>query len=185
MNIAKLQSAGISLALVLVSAVAKADTITQNFTVVFQNTPQTAENTKGFLQFNPALGTLNSVTASFTGNIDFIASASDGKYTVAFDRFAGGGGSELFFSDTTSSMFQTNTPVDPGAVTAQNGFVNYFITDLDLEVTDGVVLAGSTATGSLTYNYTPAAVTPEPSSLLLAGTALLGCAAQVRRRFGH
>ncbi len=165
------------------SAAANADTITQNFSVTFQNTSQTAENSSGFQQFNTNLGTLNSVRADFSANILFAPSAANGKYTLTFSGYAGGSSSpSLTISDTMSNMFQTNAPVDPGSVTGSNGFANYFLAFIDLSVQNGTVLAGSTAKGTLTYNYTPAAVTPEPSTLLLVGTALAG-AARLRQRF--
>ena len=43
----------------------------------------------------------------------------------------------------------------------------------------------STAAGTLTYNYTPTAVaaTPEPSSVALLGTGMLGLAGMMRKRY--
>lgn len=165
------------------AGVAKADTITQTFKVTFQDTSQTAENSNGFLQFNTNLGTLNSARADFTANIQFAPAGPNAKYTLTFSGYAGGSGSPAFtIVDNVSEMFQTNAPVDPGSVTGYNGFANYFLAFIDLSVQNGTVLAGSTATGTLTYNYTPAAVTPEPSTLLLLGTALVGAAGHIRRR---
>ena len=163
---------------------AHADTLTQTFPVTFQNVSQTAENSDGFLQFNTQLGTLNSVRADFSGSLLFAPSAPDGKYTLSFGGFAGGSSSPaLDFSDTVSETFQTNAPVDPGSVTGSGGFADYFLAFIDLSVTDGTVLTGSTAVGSLTYDYTPVASTPEPASFALLGTGLLAAAGVIRRRF--
>ncbi len=168
------------------SCVAHANTITQTFTVTFQNVSQTSENSDGFLQFNTQLGTLNSARADFSGNILFVASAPNGKYTLTYAGFAGGGGSPaLVFSDTMSELFQTNAPVDPGSVTGSGGFANYFLAYIDLSVASGTVLAGSTATGTLTYNYTPVSTTPEPSSFALLSTGLFAVVGVVVMRYVH
>ncbi len=165
------------------SCIASANTITQVFPVTYQDVSQTEENSNGFLQFDTQLGTLNSVRADFSGNLLFAPSAPDGRYTINFGGFAGGGSiPSLFFSDTASEMFQTDVPVDPGSITGINGFADHFLAFIDLSVQDGTVLTGSTALGSLTYNYTPAASTPEPSSDALLGTGLLAAAGVIRKR---
>lgn len=162
------------------SAAAKADTITQKITQNYTSSFQTSESTSGFLPFDTRLGTLNSATATFTGNVLFAPSAPGGSFTTIFDHFNRGGSGSISITDTQSRMFNLSVVLNPLFLTDSSGFQNYFLVSLDTSATNGMVLAGSSATGSLIYNYT--AVTPEPSSLLLIGTGLVGLSGNFYRR---
>ncbi len=170
-------------ALLSASLAAHADTITQTFTgsatgdhvTMYEFEPAT---------FNPALGTLNSITSAISGT--FVTSADNNGFVNIEDTTFGTLVFHTVFSASTSggSFAFTDTTTAPHSLfEAQNGGGS----GLGLEI-EGSLLVSSSVTDVLTYNYTPAivppvAVTPEPSSLALLGTGILGVAGVMRKRF--
>ncbi len=57
----------------------------------------------------------------------------------------------------------------------------YTLEPFDVEVLNGTLSSIGPVTDSFTFNYTPA-TTPEPSSLVLLGTGVLGIAGATKRR---
>ena len=176
-------------ALLSASFAAHADTITENLTVTGNTSAGTNNGLYGiastaFSQFNPSLGTLNSISITFSGNatsansgLDQLAQVSPTNSSVEFSGISSGAifGRGLFpfsYSATEPSDFLTALFVGTGTE-ALNLQFNAPTTNV------------SVSNGTLRYNYTttPVAATPEPSSFALLGTGLLGAVGVARKRF--
>ena len=155
-----------------------------NVAAVPNNTGFYAANTTSFSLFDTSLGTLNSISLTLTGtatylgtmNVDIFAdivpASNPGNGLMFTER-----GSSSSGSFTISATGQDSSPFDLAFFqgTGTQALSLYFNRSTDV----------NNASGSLTYNYTPAApvaVTPEPSSLALLGTGILGVAGVVRKR---
>ena len=189
----------VALTLVLVSAPAAsyADTFTASFTTgpfsytgrePVQSTPISVEG------FNPALGTLNSISASVSGSYTTtILPDHDSDFNVNLESGPNNGEGILstlqfeFLSGTYTIAGQTQNDTDPYL---KNLFTSAGTVQFYFNYYDALAGSDSNATpnglsGLVTYNYTPAApiaVTPEPSSLALLGTGILGVAGVLRKR---
>ena len=173
-------------ALLTSSLAAHADTITQTFS---QTVSATTFASSGYLEnlagFNPALGTLNSISGALSGteaspgsNIELIL-RTDATGEVLSYLESGSTG-----TSSAGTVSVSGPPItDPRTLLSvtSTGSVPY---DFDIQAAGVVNVA---ILGTVTYNYTPnaapVAATPEPSSIALLSTGLLGVAGVVRKRF--
>jgi len=180
------------IALALTCRIASANTITETYTFpsftgyVNLQSPVAGSS---FPEFDPALGTLNSITlndtatATFSGGGAKDANVADYTITLNFSEF------EMVASKTGNGQATTDisnfTETAPGELAALTGsgsvataisVVNHNGTPASISSTFGIE--------SLTYNFTPAvtATAPEPSTLALLSTGLLCCLGFGRRR---
>ncbi len=164
-------------ALASASLVAHADTITQEFTTTSNTVASFTPGT-----FNPADGTLNSVTLGIQGTYTYRTLSDSSfnfilQYGGIFSAVPAGGSRDPGTHQVIPFSVQGDDAVT--LMEAVNGG------ELGFGVLTGQP-ASDNLTLSLSYNYTPAApvaATPEPSSLALLGTGLLGVVGVMRKRF--
>ena len=182
----------LSIALLLSAAPlsAHADTLTTNFGVNFTGLTGPQENLFGITEFDPRLGTLNSITATLTGYVNFVPQSPGNSYVqLTLSSPFGDIFRQNYYASSVVSISTTFTDVG-GYINCCVQAVNHLILDPDVSVRAGsasTVLSASSNTpanlnGTVTYNFTPAA-TPEPSTLVLLGSGLLTLAAPARKRF--
>ena len=172
------------------AAFTHADTIVQSFTAPDGSLSSNVINTSAINQFNPSFGSLDTVKIDFTIHVEGdntnpppIGTTS---VTVLVQDSAGS-------VDALQTIFLGAGPFG-FTVSPTSGASNLFGSDflgtgqIALEAFADIIPSSNSGSysdlvGAVTYNYTPTAATPEPSSFVLLGSGLLGFAGFVRRRF--
>ncbi len=160
---------------------AHANTLTQTLQQVYQNVQSTEEDTGGIALFNPDLGTLVSVTQTLSGQIVFIPSSASASYV--FNVNGQSTPIRSLITETSGGFIDVSVTSGPTLEESSGQFgQQYEIEPFDLEVNNGSVSSIGIITDTFNFNYVPAAVTPEPSSLCFLGTAVLGMLNVIRKR---
>lgn len=167
-----------ALALALATGIAEADSITETYTFA-PFSGYTSETGTSFPQFNPAQGTLNSITftdvaiAMFSGSV--APDLNQAQYIISLNGLpfvmtattVGDGSAEASPSNFTESK------QDIAAVFVGTGNVATSVDVINFRGTIAVI-SSTFGPGLVTYNFTPTLPVPEPGSLGLLGTGLLG-----------
>ena len=169
---------------------ARAAAITETYTFPSPLAGYTRAVGTSFAEFNPALGTLNSITLNDTAVATFFGGGpgfpNAAQYQISLNGL-------LFFmsadllgngsADASISNLTETDPTDLGTLTG-TGVVSTSVIVANAAGTP-TNISSTFGTESLSYNYTPAASIPEPSALALLSTGLIGligCAVARRRR---
>ena len=142
------------------------------------------ENFGGIALFNPDLGTLINVTQTLYGNVTFVPNSPSSSFSFGVNGPQAPINSlQTFYSSGTINVSATSSGPILEESTSQFG-QQYVIEFFDVSINNGTLISNGPVTDTFTFNYIPTAVTPEPSSLVLLGTGLLGVATAIRRRAG-
>jgi len=166
---------------------ARAAVITETYTFPSPLAGYTRAVGTSFAEFNPALGSLNSITlndtvaATFSGGAPNSPNAAEYQISlngVLFFMAASlvGNGSE----DVSISNLTETDPIDLGALTGTRVVSTSVIVANAAGTPTNI--SSTFGTESLTYNYTPTASIPEPGALALLSVGLIGCAVARRSR---
>lgn len=171
-------------ALLSASFAARADSVQYSLSINGQATQNGSGDygvaTNFFPQFNPAIGSLNSIAVVLAGSA---TTPQDGDLLFALTPASNPQEDALILL-----QFEALAGTYPFSI---NGSLpSYVFSYFEGTGTQGLNLNfinqdTVSAAGSVTYNYTPntVAATPEPSSIALLGSGLLGVAGVVRKRF--